>query len=40
MLIEELRKLKQTAKEDNSEKKSFENDRKIAHMIKKLIVVF
>lgn len=38
--MEELKKLKDAAKSDKPEGKSFDKDRKLAHMIKKLIIVF
>jgi len=39
-LIDELRMLKKAAKEGNEEGKCFDNERKIAHMIKKILNIF
>ena len=40
MLLEELQRLKKAAKLDKEEGRSLDNERKIAHMLKKLLNVF
>jgi hypothetical protein len=40
MLLEELKRLKKAAKSDKDEGSSVDNERKIAHMLKKMLNVF